>query len=109
MKVKIILDDREKNILHDALLNPYIKEGRHPCENCPSYKMLCECDLQIEYGRVMKKVEDAGLLSVLEDIKKIRALERDMMKAKEAVNQFGKELREKYVGADSIFFQEGVI
>ena len=107
MKVKIVLNNKEKDILYDAVANPHIRANKHPCENCHVHRIKpsdCECTVRTFYEKYLGEVERAGLSDVLEDFRKIRLLEKAELEAGMATEKFSNELREKYVGADSIFF-----
>lgn len=106
MKVKIILNSEEKDILYNAIANQHIRANKHPCENCHAHRVKpsdCECTVRTFYEEYLGDVERAGLSDVLEDFRKIRSLEKAELEAKKAIEKFSKELREKYIGADSIF------
>lgn len=106
MKVKIILDSEEEDILYNAIANPYIRANKHPCENCYTRRIKpgdCECTVRTFYEKYLGEVKRAGLSDVLEDFRRIRSLKDAELEAKRATEKFSKELREKYVGADSIF------
>lgn len=56
MKVKIILDSEEVDILYNAIANPHIRANKHPCENCHVHRIKpsgCECTVHTFYEKYL--------------------------------------------------------